>query len=131
MTIQQEAKRILIVEDEPTLADVLCRALRSRLSDEYQIESCGHAEEAMARLQHQTFELLIADLRMSGMNGLDLIRRTRQVSPQTHTMLITAYLSPEVQDQADLLATTCLFKPFGMTEFVGAVKRALDGRLKA
>jgi DNA-binding response OmpR family regulator len=122
-------KRILLVEDEPQLAKLLGLALDIRLSSGHQVEILHLADEALIRLQHQRFDLVITDLSMPGMSGLDLIRHVRQVSPQTRTVLITAYGSPEVEEQARQLTAAYLFKPFDLREFVTTVQHILgDGR---
>jgi CheY-like chemotaxis protein len=120
-------KRILVVEDDPLHAELLHRTLGARLSREYQVEFCQLAEEAMIRLQHQRFDLIVTDLCMSGVDGLDLIRHVRQVSPQTRTVLITAYPAPSVEDMVQQLAVTYLFKPFEIGKLVAAIEQALSG----
>lgn len=121
----ERGKRILIVEDDPGHAELLFRILKSRLSSGHQVEICQLAEEAIDRVQRQQFDLIITDLRMPDANGLELIRHVRQVSPQTRTVLITAYPTPGVEDQAHQLAAIYLFKPFGIQDFVGTVQHIL------
>jgi DNA-binding NtrC family response regulator len=121
-----ESKHILIVEDDFILAGLLCRVLDARLNAGHQVESCPGAEEAVARLQHQPFDLLVTDLRMPGASGLDLIGRARQISPQMCVVLMTAYLTPAVEEQARQLAVSYLLKPFEISDFVALVRHTLD-----
>jgi two-component system response regulator PilR (NtrC family) len=120
-----DEKHILIVEDESQIAAALRRALEHGL-DGYQVEISSLADEALTMLQHKQFALIVTDLCMPGMDGMELIRRVRQVSPQTRTMLITAYGSPEVESQARRLAAVYLPKPFTLQEFNIVVQGILD-----
>ncbi|MCX7839106.1 MAG: response regulator [Anaerolineae bacterium] len=117
-------KRILIVEDEANVAHALARALT--MSGDYQVDRCDSAEDALERLRAEPpYDLLVTDLRMAGMSGLDLLERLPQLSPTTRTVLITAYGSPKIEARAKLLANAYLPKPFSTKSFVEVVKQAL------
>ena len=121
-----DEKRILIVEDEPRIALALSRALEHRPPGEYRVEISPMAETAMSKMQGKPFDLVVTDMRMPGMGGLALIRHLRQHSPQTSTMLITAFGSPEIKDAAQRLGATYLPKPFSLQEFISRVQHILD-----
>jgi DNA-binding response OmpR family regulator len=117
-------QRILIVEDEANVANALARALS--MTADYQVDQCDSAETALERLRASPpYDLLVTDLRMTGMSGLDLLERVPRVSPTTRTVLITAYGSPHIEARAKLLANAYLPKPFSMKSFVAVVKQAL------
>lgn len=119
-------KRILIVEDETNVAHALARALTMLEGAEYKVDQCDSAEAALERLRATPpYDLLITDLRMAGMSGLELLERLPQTSPTTRSMLITAYGSPQIEMQARLLANAYLPKPFSTKSFVAVVKQAL------
>jgi len=118
-------ERILVVEDERRVADALCRVLSLPQGGGYQVAHCDSAEAALDTLQKTHVDLLITDLRMPGMSGLDLLERVRQISPATRSVLITAFGSSEVEYQARRLANVYLPKPFSWQVFVQAVQRAL------
>ena len=118
-------KRILIIEDEMRIALALSRALEYRLSGKNEIDISPVGETAMNKLQSRFFDLVITDLRMPGMGGMEFIRHTRQISPQTRTMLITGYGSPEVEDVAGRLGAFYLPKPFSLHDFVEIVQKIL------
>lgn len=81
-------EKILLVDDEPDFLEVLGEFL----SDEgYSIETSGNAEEALKRLKHDTFQLLLSDINMPGMKGFELIREVRKLYPEMKSALITAY----------------------------------------
>lgn len=117
-------KRILIVEDEANVAHALARALT--MSGDYQVDRCDSAEDALERLRAEPpYDLLVTDLRMAGMSGLDLLERLPQLSRTTRTVLITAYGSPNIEARAKLLTNAYLPKPFSTKSFVEVVKQAL------
>lgn len=80
------------------------------------------ADVALRRLQRDQFDLIVTDWRMLGTSGLELIRRVHQTSPGTRIMLVTAFGSPELENQVRGLGATYLPKPFGLHEFVAAVQ---------
>lgn len=125
----EEMKRsILIVDDEPNVAFFLSRSLEhSNLA--YQTTVTHSGEEAIRLLQASDppFDLLIADLRLPGISGLELIRQTRVLSPATRTILITAYGSERVKARARQLgANRYITKPFDIERFLSAVQEALS-----
>jgi DNA-binding response OmpR family regulator len=132
-----EKKRILIVEDESRIALALCRSLEFPIPRRYEVEISPVAETAMAKLQDRPYDLIVTDLSLPGMSGLQFLRRVRRVSPQTRTMLITAYGSPQVKDLATELGAVYLAKPFSVHRFSAVVERILEeperdiGRLPA
>lgn len=121
--------RILIAEDEGRVSQALSRALSMPEGGGYVVETRESGEEALSRFREVHFDLLITDLRMPGMNGLELISKCRQASPGVKSILITAFGSPEVEEKAyELGVDAYLTKPFSMRKFVRAVQVALESR---
>ncbi len=118
-------KRILIVEDEKQVATTLRRALEHPMGGGYEVETCLTAEEAFLALGKDHYNLLIADLRLPGMDGLELIRRVREKSPDTRVILITAFGTPEVEEEARQLEARYFTKPFRLHDLVQAAKELL------
>lgn len=118
------SKHILIVDDEPRVAFSLGKALE-HLNQNYRVSVVHSGEEALKALDGPPVDLLITDLRMPGISGLDLIRQVRAASPQTRTILITAYGSDKVETEARRLAYRYITKPFGLSDFAQAVEEAL------
>jgi len=118
-------KRILIVDDETAVAFFLQEGL-SGLGDEYQVSSTPSAELALEQIRDQPFDLLVIDYCLPGIDGLDLIERLESVSPNTRTILITAYDSPEIQNAAHRLRAYHYFaKPFPIQDLMSTVEKAL------
>lgn len=125
MKTGSEPESILMVEDERRVADALCQVLRMPQSGGYQVASCESGEAALAALQAAYYDLMITDLRMPGMNGIELIERARQISPSTRSVLITAFGTAEIEARARNLANAYLPKPFSLQDFLLSVKVAL------
>jgi hypothetical protein len=117
---------ILIVEDTLGIARSLSLGLGLYQRDAYQAEVCGSGEEALRRLLETPIDLLITDLRLPGISGLTLLERTRHFSPATRSILITAYSSPEVEQQAQALADAYITKPFLLQDVLSQVERILQ-----
>lgn len=117
--------RILIVEDEEKVAFFLKESL-SGLENGYEVVSAPSVEEALAIMDTNDFDLVIADFRLPGRNGLELISELRSLRPHTRTMLITAYGSDELEAAAYRYNAARYFaKPFRLNEFVEAVREIL------
>jgi len=126
---------ILIVEDEPSTSWALAEGLSD---DGFTIDTFASAEEAWAWLQRNACDLVISDLRLPGMSGLDLARklargRTRpRRGPALPMIVVTAYGSPEtLRDLAAAGVVECFPKPFPMDQLRRSVHRALDGAARS
>ena len=89
--------KILIVED-----DVFSRGVMEKILESYDYEtsSCTTAEEAVIKLQEESFGTLITDLKMGGMDGLELIKEARRMYPQIPSILVTGLASDEIRLRA-------------------------------
>ena len=118
-------KRILIVDDEENVRFFLAENLT--LSDpDCEVETVSSGYAALSQLVAKPFDLLITDLRLSGMSGLDLVRRAHLISPRTRTMLITAYGSSLIEAEAHRLNVhRYITKPFRIEQFIQAAQEAL------
>ncbi|HTP11161.1 MAG TPA: response regulator [Anaerolineae bacterium] len=119
-------QRILIVDDEERVADALSRVLSLPQGGNYQVEWCCSGEAALLRLQETSPDLLITDLRMPGISGLELLERAHQLSPSTRSLLITAFGAPEIEAQVLRLANAYLPKPFTLATFLQTIQQALN-----
>lgn len=91
------AERLLIIEDEETLRDSLRRVL-SR--EGYEMDAAESAEAALRLLDGQTFDLVITDIILPGMNGVEFLRRCRAQNPDQIVIVMTAYASLETAVEA-------------------------------
>ena len=114
--------RVLIAEDDRTLRTVMDRALSGR---ELHTTTCGDGAEALALLQGDRFDVLVADIRMPGMSGLELLRRARELDDAPHVIVITAQntMSNAIEAMKGG-AYEYLCKPFDLDVFEELVLRA-------
>ncbi|MDP2897648.1 MAG: response regulator [bacterium] len=122
-----DVKRILIVEDEATLSYFLAYSLMSEAED-YEVVTARDAETAVSKMEEKAFHLLISDIVLPQMDGLTLLRQTQKQWPQTKTILMTAYGSPEVRTRAEAMgAFAYIEKPFVYSRMRDVVLQALHG----
>ena len=115
--------RILIVDDEVEITEILA----DLLSEEYECLRAASAEEALARLPETEFQLVISDITMPGMSGLDMIPHVKELSPDTVVVMISGMQTVESAIGALRLgAFDYLMKPFDLRQVEAVVKRALE-----
>jgi len=115
--------RILIVDDEVEITEILA----DLLSEEYECLKAGSAEDALARLREGEFQLVISDITMPGMSGLEMIPHVKDLSPQTVVVMISGMQTVESAIGALRLgAFDYLMKPFDLRQVEAVVKRALE-----
>ena len=115
---------ILVVDDEPEL----CRALQKLLGrNGYRVLSAGNGEEGLDVLRREEVHLVLSDLQMPKMGGLDLFRAARVVSPGTEFVIITGHGTVETAVGAMKLgAYDFIEKPFSTTTALKVVQKALE-----
>jgi two-component system NtrC family response regulator len=121
------AEKILVVDDDASLR----RVLEYNLAKEgYAVLTAESGERALALLAAERVDLLITDIKMPGMDGMDLLRRVRQAAPETQVIVITAFGTIEMAVEAMKAgAFEYVTKPFNRDEISLAVRKAL--RLKS
>ena len=120
------AGHILIVDDEDTLRHFL----RLALEDEgYRVSEAADGQSALDLLERETFDLALVDLRMAGVDGLEVMRQFRQRSPETQIIILTAYASvPSAVEALRHGAHDYLTKPFKTDELLASVADGLARR---
>jgi len=116
-------KRILVVDDD---ADT-CTLIADILEDEgYRVHPCLSGERALEILKQEPFDLILSDIRMPRVTGIDLLLQVRRMKLPTNVILITAYASLETAIQALRgEAFDYLIKPFSLADLRDIVRRAL------
>ncbi|HDK36249.1 MAG TPA: response regulator, partial [Bacteroidetes bacterium] len=84
---------ILIVDDESSVRDSLYKWF---LEDGYRVDTAADAKEALRKLQKQTWDIILLDIKMPGMSGLELQERIREIDPGIVIIIITAYASVDM-----------------------------------
>ena len=115
---------ILIVEDEASMSWALAEGLSE---DGFTIDTFRTAEEAWSWLQHGKSDLVISDLRLPGMSGLDLARKLQRGPHAQPVIIVTAYGTPEtLRDMHRVGVADCFPKPFPIDMLRRSVRRALE-----
>jgi two-component system NtrC family response regulator len=124
MKPKQEAPAILLVDDDESLR----RVVQYQLGEAgFAVTAAASAEEALATLHGTPFRLVITDVLMSGMTGIDLLDRVRVLQPETPVIVITAHGDVAMAVRAMKLgAFDFVEKPFAGERLVVAVRRALE-----
>jgi response regulator RpfG family c-di-GMP phosphodiesterase len=118
--------RCLVVDDEPRLRQVLVRLMTR---DGFDCTDAANGTEAVAALERAPVALVMSDLRMPGMDGVELLRTVRERWPDTAVVLITAVADVDVAVQCLALgAMDYLTKPFHLEEVRARVRQALERR---
>ena len=118
-----EPVRILVVDDEP----IACSRLKTALEKHgYSVHTCGGGAEALESLRTGRFRVIVTDVRMDGIDGLQVLDAVRKNYPETAAILTTGYASVEVAREAlakgafDIIA-----KPFRPKDLRAIIERAL------
>lgn len=121
-----QARRVLIVDDDPTTVAGLVANLEY-LGDGFIIESADSGERALEKVQKSEYALVITDLFMPGIDGWELIKKIRIISPRTRLILITAYPPEDFEHRADELNIDhFLTKPFPTRQLIEAAQQTLQ-----
>ena len=119
-----ESKPILIVDDEKNIRMTLSQSLESL---GVETDMAGNGEEALTKLKEKDFGLILLDIRMPGMDGMEVLRQVREVRPDIRIIMITAYGTIESAVEAMKLgAVDFLQKPFDPEEIRELVSRVLN-----
>jgi CheY-like chemotaxis protein len=122
-----EQARILVVDDDPTIRAMLTEFL----AEKYRVTAASSGQEALQILERETFDLVLSDINMPGINGFELIRRIRAKYPAVKIALITDYnVDSYIKTALDENITNIIVKnaPFQVEELYLTVDNLLTGR---
>ncbi len=118
-----KSTHVLVIDDQPEIRTILCEMLR----ESYTCTEAGSAEEALSFLGDNTFDLVISDINMGGMSGLEMIPQVHAAMPNTVVMMISGENNIESAIEAMRVgAFDYIVKPFDLQRVDAAVRRALD-----
>ncbi len=115
---------ILVLDDEPIVLKRLQPALEKY---GYQVEVFSRSQDAFNRIKEKNFDIVITDLKMEGLDGMQFLMEVKNRSPKTEVIVITGFATMETAKESfqkgvfDFLA-----KPFKLGEILDAVKRAQE-----
>lgn len=115
--------KILVVDDDDTIRDTL----HELLSEEYLCQTAETAEKAFARLEADSYDVVLTDISMPGLSGLELLGHIRQKFPNTPVIMISGIGDQDhAQGLIKLGAFDFLLKPFSLDVVEKSVKRAVE-----
>ncbi len=116
--------KLLIVDDEIEICEMLSRHFRYI---GYDVDTASNGVEALEKLSHSSFQVVISDIVMPKTDGVELLRAIKNQYPMVHTVMITGYVTLENALACMRLgADTCIFKPLeDLTELEDAVANAV------
>ncbi|MCW5559616.1 MAG: response regulator, partial [Verrucomicrobiae bacterium] len=119
-------QRILVLDDEASILELL----KQHLEEEgYECESFTSAPSALAELKSNRYDLIITDLKMPEIHGIEVVVRAKELDPEVAVIVVTALM--EVTNAIEAMragADDYLLKPFNLSEISLAVEKALDRR---
>jgi putative two-component system response regulator len=116
--------KILVVDDEPSVGQVMCDFLEM---GGYRSAFATSAEDALSKLSDEPFSLVLSDIQMPGMSGMDLLEIVKEKYPQTAVMIVTGLGDREIASRALRLgAYGYIIKPLDMTKTLIDVENALE-----
>lgn len=114
--------RIMVLDDEP----IVCKRLKPALERQgYEVDTFTESSEALEQIKHVTYDIIITDLKMKGVDGMHLLGEAKRRFPDTEVIVITGFATMETAKESfhkgvfDFIA-----KPFKLTEIQEAVSRA-------
>jgi len=127
MQAKRLTSRILVVDDEADVRLLLAREIGDR---EHEVVAVTDSAQAMEEMDRGDFDVVLTDVRMPGMDGMDLARWIKRTRPDTNVIVMTGYGSLETANRAvDLGAFDYLPKPFGEINLVtSSIDRAIQKR---
>jgi DNA-binding NtrC family response regulator len=120
--------QVLLIDDEPIVGKRLVPALAK---DGYEVEFCVSGREALALIDAKTFDIVVTDVRMEDVDGLQILEHVRARSQRTRVIIITGYATIEVAREA-LAKGACDFiaKPFKPNELREVIAKAAESLAK-
>ena len=124
--VERRSGRILVVDDERSMRELLQIVLRR---EGHQVRLAENGPVAVAELEREPVDVLISDIKMPGMSGVDVLREAKRIDPDIVGIMVTAYASTESAVEALRLgAYDYLTKPFDVEELKAKVRNALERR---
>ena len=115
---------IMVIDDEKIVGDMAKLSLEQ---EGYEVETFLNGESALARLQQKPFDVVITDLKMKGIDGLEVLRTVKHLYPETVVIMITAFANLDVAIEALRDDVQDFFpKPVKIKELKASIRKALE-----
>lgn len=118
--LEFKMNKVLIVDDEKLVRWFIERSL---LREGYETDTAANGEEALNKLEEGSYNILITDLRMPVMSGVELLKKLREEGRLPFTIVTSAYLSEEAMEKVlEAGVSKCIRKPFKIEEILDVIK---------
>ena len=116
--------KILVVEDDESMNEILVSTLEE---EDHEVESVFNGPRAIEKCEETTYDLIVTDVRLPGIDGVEMLQTLRRLQPKVKCIVITGYASEDTPVRAiRLKVDDYLFKPFSLVYFLQSVGRALN-----
>lgn len=117
------SSRIMIIDDEKIVGDMAKISLEE---EGYEVETFLNADPAIKRLKEEAFDVVVTDLKMKNIDGLEVLRTVKKLSPETKVIMITAFANLDVAIEAIKEDVFDFFpKPVRIKELKASISKAL------
>jgi DNA-binding NtrC family response regulator len=125
----ENEKKLLVIDDEPAIREGVRRILES---ESFQVETFANGHAALERIKQEPFDLVVTDLKMPGISGMEVLKAIKEIQPDLPVIFITGYSSVDsAVEVMKLGAVDYIAKPFTPEEMLQTVKTALEQRVVA
>ena len=115
--------RVMVIDDEKIVGDMAKMSLEQ---DGYEVETFLNGEPALARLKEKRFDVVVTDLKMKGIDGMEVLRTVKKLYPQTKVIMITAFANLDAAIEALRGDVHDFFpKPVKIKELKASIERAI------
>ncbi|MBA3004863.1 MAG: response regulator [Desulfurivibrio sp.] len=116
--------RLLVVDDEPIVGKRL-KQVFGKIG--FEVETYTDSASALAAIKDKSFDIVVTDLKMEGIDGIEVLKRVRAMNPGTRVIIITGYASPDTAELAQKHGVFAfLAKPFRLDELKQVIYRAVE-----
>jgi len=121
---KQISAHILIIDDEPVIRELLFDVLSRK---GYQVDTAEDGLKGLKKAESQKYDIVFTDIRMPGMNGVEVYKRLKVISPESRVIVMTGYgLEQMIQEALSLGAFADVRKPFDLKLIYSLVDQALE-----
>ena len=115
---------LLVIDDDPEMCNLLEKVL---VREDYHVQTACRGDDALKLLRQKEFDLIISDLKMPGLSGIELIRQAKAASPETPIILITAFGNVNAYIEVKEIGTyEFINKPIKMQHLKRVIQKALQ-----